>query len=31
MACSCGNDKDETMQKILEIYTKDKSNLIKIL
>ncbi len=31
MACSCGNDKDETMQKILEIYTKDKSNLIQIL
>ncbi len=31
MACTCGNDKDETMQKILEVYTKDKSNLIQIL
>lgn len=32
MSCNCGNDKmDETMDKILEIYTKDKSNLIQIL
>ena len=32
MACSCGNDgKNEELQKILEIYTNDKSNLIQIL
>lgn len=32
MTCNCGNDKkDESMQKILENYTKDKNNLIQIL
>lgn len=32
MACNCGgNEKDEEMQKILEAYSKDKSNLIQIL
>lgn len=32
MACCCGGNKqDEAMQKILEKYTKDKSNLIQIL
>ncbi len=31
MACTCGNDKDETIQKILKTYTNDKSNLIQIL
>ena len=32
MACQCGgNGKDEDLQKILEKYAKDKSNLIQIL
>ena len=32
MACKCGNNgKDEELQKILETYTNDKSNLIQIL
>lgn len=32
MACNCGNcGKDEQMQKILQKYEKDKSNLIQIL
>ncbi len=32
MACNCGNSgKDEELQKILETYTNDKSNLIQIL
>ncbi len=32
MACNCGNNgKDEELQKILETYTNDKSNLIQIL
>lgn len=32
MSCNCGNNnKDEVMQKILETYTNDKSNLVQIL
>ena len=32
MACNCGENKqDEEMQKILNVYTEDKSNLIQIL
>ena len=32
MACNCGNnEKEETMNSILEKYSKDKSNLIQIL
>ena len=32
MACNCGeNRQDEEMQKILNVYTEDKSNLIQIL
>ena len=32
MACKCGgNGNQEEMKKILEVYTKDKSNLIQIL
>lgn len=32
MACNCGNEgKDKELQKILETYTNDKSNLIQIL
>ena len=32
MSCKCGdNGKDENLQKILETYTQDKSNLIQIL
>ena len=29
--CSCGNNKNEAMDKILNKYSKDKSNLIQIL
>lgn len=32
MSCNCGgNDKDEVLQKILNTYTHDKSNLVQIL
>ena len=31
MGCNCGNNKDEVMDKMLNKYSKDKSNLIQIL
>ncbi len=31
MCCNCGNECDDKLQKILEVYVQDKSNLIQIL